>query len=117
MHELARVVSVPSPGGVDIRVSGDIDLSNLDRLTGEVVAAVSAFGEPAGGEVAIDLSEVGHFGSAGLRLLDAASGAAQEAGAAFRVVVPLDAPSRRVIEIAGVAAYLRLDPPGPAERA
>jgi anti-sigma B factor antagonist len=59
--------------------------------------------------VVLDLSALTFFDSAGVRLVDQMARACARVAAPFRVVAPPRAPSRRVLELVGLAEPLAVD--------
>jgi len=98
MTELARVDALDIDGARVVRVSGEIDLSNardvMDAIGGEVPTAAAV--------VVVDLSNTAYLDSAAIamifRLAERLSYARQE----LRLVVPVDAPIRAVLELTSV---------------
>lgn len=80
------------------RLSGEIDLSNVDDLTTAVEAAVSnaAMG------LFLDLSGVTYLDSTGLRLIFRLCRQLQDRQQQLRLVVPPTAPIQRVLQLGGV---------------
>ena len=80
------------------RLMGEIDLSNVDDLTGSVEAAVSnrALG------VVLDLTDVTYLDSTGLRLIFRMLRKLQDRQQVLRLVVPDDALILRVLCLGGV---------------
>jgi len=96
--EFARVEAIDIDGGRLVRVSGEIDLSNardvMDAIGAEVPTDASV--------VVVDLSNTAYLDSAGIamifRLAERLSYTRQE----LRLVVPVDAPIRAVLELTSV---------------
>lgn len=94
-------VRVERLGGADVvRVSGEVDLSNSDAL-GEAIESTSAH------DVALDLSELTHIDSAGIRAVDGCYRALEDAGRALVVVVPPDSPAEWIFRVTGFSERLR----------
>lgn len=97
----ATVEVVTEPDGPVIRLSGDLDISNIDTVRSQVDAVIG--GRP--DSTVFDLSGLEFMDSSGIALL------LQVAAKVGRVVVRQ--PSgivRRVLEATGVSAVLHLEP-------
>jgi anti-sigma B factor antagonist len=81
-------------GRVVIRVSGEIDLSNAERLETQIDEATA--GVPS---VVIDLTAVDFIDSRGLRLLKRIATAVAERSGTFAVVAPPDSIARSVLDL------------------
>jgi anti-anti-sigma factor len=103
-------LSVPAPTPIPetrVRVTvtkliDDIDLGNATRLYREILDGIS---EEAVGLV-VDLSEVRHIDSAGIRLLHKLAGWLAQRRLELRVVVPDASSVRRVLELSCIDAHL-----------
>jgi anti-sigma B factor antagonist len=109
MADPARLESDHEDGRVVIRLSGEIDLTNVGRLEEQIEGAIAD-----ARDVVIDLTEVHFLDSGGLRLLSRVSTAAADHNQSFVVVAPPDSIARSVIDIAGMTGELivRDAPPG-----
>lgn len=87
-----------------LRLTGEIDASCVDAL-GARLDPLPGTGE----RVEIDLAGVDFIDSSGLRILIDAHQRAERAGRRLVIVEP-SAVARRLFEIAGVAAFLHLEP-------
>lgn len=88
-------------GGADVvRLAGEVDLSNSNALD-EAIEATSAH------DVALDLSELVHIDSAGIRAVDRCYRALEDAGRVLVVVVPPDSPAEWIFRISGLSERLR----------
>jgi len=103
----ARVEAAVDDGRVRIVVSGEIDLQNAGDVEGQLTEAISNQART----VSIDLGEVAYLDSAGLRVLFHLVERLATLQIAVELVTPLRSPSRRVIELSGLAALVPLDPP------
>jgi anti-anti-sigma factor len=100
-------VSVESSGSVPVaRVEGEIDLSNVAE-TLEALLAASA--SAAGAGMVLDLSGVAYLDSAGVRLLFDLGRRLHALGRRLVVVVPDEAPIRRILQIARVDAAVEIE--------
>jgi len=97
-------VSVELSGSIPIaRVEGEIDLSNVEETRDSLLAAVTS----APGLV-LDLSRIAYLDSAGVRLLFDLGRRLHERGQRLVVVVPDEAPTGRVLDVARVAAAVEI---------
>jgi anti-anti-sigma factor len=103
----ARVEAAVDDGRVRIIVRGEIDLQNAGDVEGQLTEAISNQATT----VSIDLGEVAYLDSAGLRVLFHLVERLATLQIAVELVTPLRSPSRRVIELSGLAALVPLDPP------
>ncbi|MCW2681830.1 MAG: anti-sigma factor antagonist spoIIAA-2 [Frankiales bacterium] len=96
------VQQLPDDDGVRVlRAEGELDILTAPPILEEAAALVHG----ARG-VVLDLSAVAFCDSSGVRLVDRLSREASRAGSRFRVVAPTGTPSRRVLELVGLAALL-----------
>jgi anti-anti-sigma factor len=86
------------------RLSGELDLSNVHDIADALHAAVS--GDVAG--LALDLSELTHLDSAGVRLLFDLRQRLATARQVLVAVVPAGAPIREILDLAAVPATIEL---------
>lgn len=103
----ARVEVAVDGALVRIAVAGDVDLANAESVEGEIVSAISNQAEAA----SIDLSEVTYLDSAGLRLLFSLRSRLSTLQIDLELVAPVGSPSRRVIELSGLATLVPVRPP------
>ena len=104
MSQLARLDLDERDDVVIARIGGELDLSNVHDI-GDAVAGALASG--AAGLV-LDLSELEHIDSAGIRLLYDLRGRLSTARQALAAVVPPDAPIHEVLDLAAVPATVPL---------
>ena len=88
-------------------LTGDIDLANAGSLEQEILAA---FEEGWMLGVVLDLSQVTFLDSAAIRLLFSLHTTLSGQGRSVAVVIPPDAPFRRVLEITAVPTMLATAP-------
>lgn len=105
MDELCALELFARDGVPVARLRGEIDLSNADSL---LRALENAVDDDSRGLV-VDLTEVGYLDSAGVRLLFRLSRTVRDAGAGLRVVTPVSARIRRVLELADITRTIPLD--------
>ena len=102
MNQLARLDFDERDGVVVARIAGELDLSNVHDVGDALAAAVQG----GGAGLVLDLSQLEHLDSAGIRLLYDLRAKLSTARQALAVVVPEDAPIREVLELAAVPATL-----------
>jgi anti-anti-sigma factor len=103
----ARVEAETEDGRVRIVVRGEVDLQNAGDVEAQLTEAISNQATM----VSIDLADVAYLDSAGLRVLFHLVDRLATLQIAVELVSPLRSPSRRVIELSGLAALVPLDPP------
>ena len=91
-------------GTTVLRATGDLDVAVVPALLPEVPALVSA-----AGSVVLDLSDVTFFDSSGVRLVDQLTRECGARATPFRVVAPPGGPTRRVLELVGMADAVASD--------
>ena len=92
-------------GGVRVlRADGELDVRTADELLPAVPTLVDG-----ARAVVLDLTAVTFFDSSGCRLVDRLGRETSRRGAGFRVVAPPGGPSRRVLELVGMAEALADD--------
>ncbi len=100
----AQVGPAGQGGGRVVTVRGELDLAAADRLW----SAIEPLLLP-GALVVFDGTDMTFLDSSGLRVLLQAHKRAESEGAVFRLVAA-QPPVRRVLELAGADAYLKLRP-------
>ena len=90
-----------APGGPVIALSGDLDISSVERLRG----AVSEIAEARPEELTFDMSRLRFMDSAGIAVLLGAAGKVPT----VRLYKPTTA-VRRVIELTGLTEVLKVEP-------
>ena len=97
MEELARIQIETTASGVVARISGEVDISNVDlirrQLTDSVPSTVRG--------LVVDVSETSYLDSSGVYLLFELARALDGRGQQMCVVAPPTAPSARVLRITG----------------
>lgn len=89
-----------------IAVSGEIDLVNAATLQDELLPLIT--NQVA--SVTLDLADLAYIDSAGLRLLFNLGARLETLQIAFALLVPVDSPVRRVIELSGIASIASVQP-------
>jgi anti-anti-sigma factor len=103
----AHVEAETEDGRVRIVVRGEVDLQNAGDVEAQLTEAISNQATT----VSIDLADVVYLDSAGLRVLFHLVDRLATLQIAVELVTPPRSPSRRVIELSGLAALVPLDPP------
>ena len=106
----AHVDALTEEGDVRLVLSGEIDLGNAAAVEEQLVAGITNHTV----RVWLDLGAVDYLDSAGLRVLFHLVDRLSTLQIAATLVAPLDSPSRRVIELSGLAMLVPLDPPARA---
>ena len=104
MSELAQVI-VERHGEMTVtRLTGEIDMSNAAHVGAQLVAAA----EEADGPLIVDLTETQYLDSAWFRAIEGVALGLAPAGRPLRLVCAPGAPSRRLLELAGMDRMLPL---------
>lgn len=98
MGELAEIEATTYDGAVEVRVSGEIDLSNAREVLDVVGGAWP--GDPT--LVVLDLSATSYLDSAGIAMIFRLAERLGHRRQELRLVVPADAPIRTVLQLTGV---------------
>jgi anti-anti-sigma factor len=93
-----------------LRIHGEIDVSNARELAAEIQAAVPN----STAELVVDLSQTTYLDSAGVQLLFQLAERLRIRRQSLRIVVPVDAPIRAVLELTGLPQLVPLES-GPEE--
>ena len=88
-------------GRVVVRLTGEIDLSNVDGLETRIDEAISDVGE-----VVIDLTAIDFIDSRGLRLLKRVSAVVAGRAGTLVVVAPASSIARSVLDMTGMSQEL-----------
>jgi anti-anti-sigma factor len=88
-------------GRVVVRLSGEIDLSNVDDLEAEIGGAIAE-----AQNVVVDLTEIEFIDSRGLRLLKRVSMAVAGREGTLLVVAPASSVARSVLDMTGLSQEL-----------
>src|SRR5579871_4753285 len=86
------------------RVTGEVDLSNAERLR-EVLADATENHVHA---LVLDFSELDYLDSAGIQLIYRLRESLRARGQELRLVIPSDSPVRHALRLAGVAASVEM---------
>lgn len=103
----AKVESSAKDGLLHIALRGEIDLANAVVVEDELREAVSH--QP--GAVSVDLTNLTYIDSAGIRILYRLVSRLQALRIGLELIVPLDSPTRRLIELSGFESIAALRPP------
>jgi anti-anti-sigma factor len=101
-----RVDTSAEDGSMHIALSGEIDLANAATVEDKIREAVSH--QPA--TVSVDLTELTYLDSAGIRILFGLASRLQALRIVLELVVPVDSPARRLIELSGFESLAALRP-------
>lgn len=104
MTGLAQVKAQDQDGHRVVRVSGEVDLSNVAAVTAAIARAMPG-DAPA---VVLDLTRTTYLDSAGIAMLFRLAERLGHRRQELRLVVPSDAPVRAVLELTRVEAVMRL---------
>jgi len=102
----ARVDVAVEGGLVRIAVGGEVDLANATAVEEQIVAAITNQVTC----VSVDLGEVEYIDSAGLRIFFSLVPRLAALQIALELVAPVGSPSRRVVEVSGLASLVPLQP-------
>jgi anti-anti-sigma factor len=94
-------------GRVRIAIGGEVDLANAGAVEEQIIAAITNQVTC----VSVDLGDVDYIDSAGLRIFFSLAPRLTALQIALELVAPVGSPSRRVIEVSGLAALVPLEPP------
>ena len=102
----AKVETSAEDGSLRITLSGEIDLANAAVVEDEIRAAVS--NQPT--TVSVDLTDLTYMDSAGIRILFVLASWLQAQRIVLELIVPLDSPTRRIVELSGFESLAALRP-------
>ena len=102
----AKVETSAEDGSLRITLSGEIDLANAAAVEDEIRAAVS--NQPT--TVSVDLTDLTYMDSAGIRILFVLASRLQAQRIVLELIVPLDSPTRRIVELSGFESLAALRP-------
>jgi anti-anti-sigma factor len=102
----AKVECSAKDGSMHISLSGEIDLANAAVIEDEIRSAVST--QPSA--VSVDLTELSYIDSAGIRILYGLASRLQALRIVLELIVPLESPTRRLIELSGFESIAALRP-------
>jgi anti-anti-sigma factor len=102
----AKVECSAQNGSMYISLSGEIDLANAAVVEDEIRSAVSD--RPSA--VSVDLTDLSYMDSAGIRILYGLASRLQAFRIVLEIIVPLDSPTRRLIELSGFESIASLQP-------
>src|SRR5918997_6045823 len=103
---VAKVKTNAENGSMHIAVSGEIDLANATAVEDELREAVSQ--QPT--TVSVDLTDLTYLDSAGIRILFTMASRLRALRILLELIVPLDSPTRRLIELSGFESLATLRP-------
>lgn len=102
----ARINTTTEGEAVHIAVSGEIDLGNAAAFESELRAAIAD--QPRA--VSVDLTNLSYLDSAGIRILFVLASLLKPLQVMMKLIVPLDSPIRRLIELSGLESLASLRP-------
>lgn len=102
----AGVDSSADNGSMHIRLSGEIDLANAAAVEDQIRAALP----PAPSAVSVDLTDLTYLDSAGMRVLYGLASRLHALRIVLELIVPFDAPTRRLIELSGFESIATVRP-------
>jgi anti-anti-sigma factor len=94
-----------------IRLGGEIDIANCERVEREIVGAIANHVTV----TVIELGDVEYLDSAGIRILSRLATRLRTLQIALEVDAPVGSLARRVIELTGLAGFVQIRPPLPGE--
>ncbi len=98
-HELAGISVLEHDGTMVVTISGEVDISNIDRVA-EVI-----FAQPNTGDgLVVDLSQVRYLDSTAISLLHDVALRLRQRAQRLVVVSPADSPPRHVLELTALSA-------------
>jgi anti-anti-sigma factor len=103
---IARVSTSTKGDTMHIAVSGEVDLGNAAALERELRAAIAH--QPRA--VSVDLTDLTYLDSTGVRILFALASLLRPLRIMMKLIVPLDSPTRRLIELSGLPSLACLHP-------
>jgi anti-anti-sigma factor len=102
----AKINTNAENGSTHIAISGEIDLANAATVEDQLREAVSH--QPTA--VSVDLTDLTYLDSAGIRILFTLASRLQALRIVLELIVPLDSPTRRLIELSGFESLAALRP-------
>jgi stage II sporulation protein AA (anti-sigma F factor antagonist) len=109
----ARVDVITKDDVVRIVLAGEIDMANAVEVEDQICEVITNQVT----EASIDLTEVTYLDSAGLRVLFGLAERLPTLQIALELVAPVESPSRRVLELSGLAAVVPVVPVVPEDDA
>lgn len=103
---VAKVETSAEGGSLHIALSGEIDQANAAAVEDELREAVSR--QPT--TVSVDLTDLTYIDSTGIRLLFTLASRLQALRIVLELIVPLDSPTRRLVELSGFESIAALRP-------
>ena len=102
----ARVETHAEDGSMHIALSGEIDLANAAAVEDQIREAISHQPET----VSVDLTDLTYLDSAGIRILFTLASRLKPLQVMLELIVPLNSPTRRLIELSGFESLVSLRP-------
>lgn len=102
----AKVHTSAHDGSIHIDVSGEIDLANAAAIEDEIRGAITPYSHA----VALDLGGLTYMDSAGIRVLYRIASRLHALQIMLELIVPLDSPTRQLIELSGFESIATVRP-------
>ena len=102
----AKVETHAEDGSMHIALSGEIDLANAAAVEDQIREAISHQPQT----VSVDLTDLTYLDSAGIRILFTLASRLKPLRIILKLIVPLDSPTRRLIELSGFESLASLQP-------
>jgi anti-sigma B factor antagonist len=104
VSDLARIVLERRDAATVARLVGEVDMSNAARVQEELLAAA----DDAPGALVVDLTETDYLDSAWFPAMERVALGLARSGRTLRLVCPPSAPTRRLLELAGIETLFPL---------
>ena len=104
MTDATVQVDPNADGGVRITVTGEIDMDNAAQVEQQILAAITNQLTT----VTLDLGGLDYIDSAGLQVLFTLGTRLDTLQIGFQLVVPLESPIRRTIDLCGLSGTIRI---------
>ncbi|MDQ3765434.1 MAG: STAS domain-containing protein [Actinomycetota bacterium] len=102
----AAVQTSAENGSIRIRLSGEVGLANVATVEEEIINSVPDQATA----VSVDLTDLTYMDSAGVSILFSLATQLQKLQITLELIVPLDSPTRRLIELSGFESLATLRP-------
>jgi anti-anti-sigma factor len=104
VNELARILVERRDSAIVARLVGEVDMSNAGEVQEELLAAAA----DAPGALVVDLSETEYLDSAWFPAMERVALGLARSGRTLRLVCPMAAPTRRLLELSGIEGLFPL---------
>jgi anti-anti-sigma factor len=102
----ATVQTSAKSGSIRIRLSGEVDLANVATVEEDILNSVPDQATA----VSVDLTDLTYMDSSGINILFSLATRLQKLKITLQLIVPLDSPTRRLIELSGFESLATLRP-------